>query len=97
MKRLGKGPPLPVELSRPVTLRSKLPPLRQLQERHVTRCFQGDLVDRTFKSKGYLEQLLQQEQFLLEGCSKERWSWLKKPFHIGLEYLLRKTAASDGF
>ncbi len=90
--RLMKGPPLPVDLSKPLPIPKKPLGLAQLEKR--TARFRGDLLDRSLQNSATLQRLLDCEQSL-KPKPKPRWHWLKKGVQIGLEYLLRKTAEWD--
>lgn len=87
-KRLLKGPPLAVNLAKPLSIPS-LPPLKQLKERKI--CFQGDLLDRLLQNSAYLQRHLDYERALQKPASNTLWHLLKKWMMMGLEFLLRKT------
>ena len=94
--RLAKGPPLPINLFRPMSfpLSPPSPLTRQLNNRRKVYYFAGDLFDRSLRYPIYLERLIEHEDRILAQEKNERKIsfWLKKYFYIGLEYLLRKSA-----
>jgi competence protein CoiA len=91
--RLVKGPPLPVDLARPMQIpASRQAMTGQLDHRAGRYFFGGDLFDRALRYPIYLERIQEMEKRILSEhqLRNEFFYTLKKGFYIGLEYLLRK-------
>lgn len=96
-KRLAKGPPLPIDLTRPALTPQMECRTNQLDQRAGRYFFAGDLLDRAIRYPTYLLRLQELEKNILEQHRpKNKIVYiLKKYFYISLEYLLRLYTAAD--
>ena len=90
--RIEKGPPLPIDLTRPSFLPSNLPSelTNQMKNRQAHIFFAGDLLDRSLRYPIYLKRLVEHEKNILSK-QEHSISWIKKYFYITLEYLIRRS------
>ncbi|MBF8262975.1 MAG: hypothetical protein HW387_640 [Parachlamydiales bacterium] len=93
-KRLARGPPLPVDLTRPgIHTMAKETLTRQLGQRQKGLFFAGDLLDRAIRYPNYLQQIRELEERILSSRANVAQHQVKKNLSIGLEFLLRQTSA----
>ncbi len=88
-ERLFKGPPLPLDLSKPLAAPAATARLQQIKGKKFF--FQGDLLFRSLQSRAYLERLLECERSFSAPKPKTAGRRLKAWLQMGMEYLLRKS------